>query len=237
MKHWIYILLFISSLLDAQVLESYPKNQDFYIGGVEKFYQDFQNVLVEKQLKPCENRNEIVVFSLIVYPDSTIKYVKEMDESVLNANKCTFDLAKNTIKSLKDWIPAEVNGKKVPAIAKFIFYPNDFFENFSTNYNPEKHITPAEFPGGIKEFRKKFFQRYDVRGFNYSNDFKIAISFMIDRNGNAMVTNFDIPIENQDYLKMVMDAIEGIKTKWKPATYKGLPIESFFKFPLSVNSH
>lgn len=145
--------------------------------------------------------------------------------------------SENAIKYLKNWIPAEVDGKKVAAITKFIFYPNDFFQNFTPNYNPEKQEIPAEFPGGIKEFRKKFIQRYDVRGFNYSDDFKIVISFMIDRNGNPIVTNFDIPIENQDYVKMVMGAIEGIKTKWKPATYKGLPIESFFKFPLTVNQH
>lgn len=94
MKNLIIISLLISNLWNAQVLENYPKNQDFYKGGIEKFYQDFQNVLVEKQLKPCENKNEIVVFSVIVYPDATIKYVKQLDEGVLNANKCTFDLAK-----------------------------------------------------------------------------------------------------------------------------------------------
>ena len=78
------LLIIFSQSINAQVLERYPKGQDFYKGGTQKFYSDIHKILLEKNIQPCENKNEVYDVKFVVYPDSTIKIVKDFDEENIN---------------------------------------------------------------------------------------------------------------------------------------------------------
>ena len=67
-----YFLLFISSFLSGQTqVISFPKDQHSYLGGRTNFYKDFQKVLLEKKLKPCDNKNEFLSAYVIVLENDT----------------------------------------------------------------------------------------------------------------------------------------------------------------------
>jgi len=65
------ILLFFSlvSVLKAQVLDEYPKNKDFYEGGIINFYKEAHEYLVNNQFKECDSK-EIYQPRILVTKDS-----------------------------------------------------------------------------------------------------------------------------------------------------------------------
>lgn len=65
------LLIFLSSFSFAQKSYVFPPDQYSYLGGEVGFYKDFQKVLVAKNLKPCENKNELFRAFIIVKEDET----------------------------------------------------------------------------------------------------------------------------------------------------------------------
>ena len=66
-----YFLLFAGSFLFGQKIATFPSDQYSYLGGTVGFYKDFQKVLLEKKLKPCDNKKELFRAPIIIKDDGT----------------------------------------------------------------------------------------------------------------------------------------------------------------------
>ena len=126
----IFCLFLISIFSFSQdVLPRYPEGQNDYVGGNVAFYKEFHQILIDKGIKPCDNKNEIYSLRLLVTPDKIIKYIKEEDEEKLKQEKCTFDLAREVVKYMHNWNPATVDGQKVPSLTSFLIVPDQLLKN------------------------------------------------------------------------------------------------------------
>ena len=88
MKIHFLFFCFISAFCNAQILDQFPKGQDFYEGGITKFYQDFHQIILDKNLQPCENKKELYLVKLLLTKDAKIKFIKDFDSVNISKNKC-----------------------------------------------------------------------------------------------------------------------------------------------------
>lgn len=228
-------LLFINFILaQTQVLHKYPEGQKFYKGGYEQFYEDAHHYLIKNNIKPCEDKTEAYVMRILVNPDGKVNYVQDQDESAVAKNKCTFDLAKKILSHLENYIPAEENGIKTPALTSIIFYPNELFSLYNYAANRDL-IKEADFPGGIQNYRKKFISCFDTNGYNYSQSFRFIINFDVDTQGEIQNIYIDTEFGNDQFVKMIIDCVVPRKLKFKPGTYNGTPITRSFRLPIVIN--
>lgn len=232
----LFAFTFVIGLSQAQIFEKYPDGQDYYKGGRKEFYKQFHNLLIKKNLKPCENKDELYSLEVVVYPDSTIKFVKQ-DSAKFVDTKCAYELTRIVLKDMKDWSPAIIEGKNYPTLAKIAIYPDDLFENYVDSYLPEMYYKMAEYEGGINAFRKKVANNIDVSRFrpkNYTN-FKLEVTFVINKEGQIEDAKLVKKTDNSEFNEMVLDAIKSIKKKWKPATMHDKPVKFNFRLPLTFN--
>lgn len=131
----IILLKFSAASSQTQILERYPDHQLPYKGGYEAYYKDFHDIIIDKKLQPCSNKNEIYQFSVLVRPDSTIQFIKDLNAKVVESNKCTHDLAREVAKYQKGWSPALINNIKQSAVARFMIFPDDLFNNYREGSN------------------------------------------------------------------------------------------------------
>ena len=124
-----YFLLFAGNLLFGQKAITFPADQYSYLGGTVGFYKDFQKVLLEKKLKPCENKNELYRALIIIKEDETAYFVEYEKPSEIT-NKCSYALAKEVLTGMNGWIAAKINGVPTTAGTQYFIYPDAFFENF-----------------------------------------------------------------------------------------------------------
>lgn len=234
MKYLFAFLFVFPSLFQTQILERYPQGQTDYVGGNIQFYKDFRKVIIEKNLQPCENKNENINFTIVIYPDRKIKYVKNEDSN-WEENKCAFDLSKEVAKYLTGWNPAVVDGKKVAAVTSFWIIPRDLFQELKENYNPVNEMEIANYEGGIDKFRKKVFQSMDLKRFTLNGKFKLLVTFVIEQDGKMSNIKLVESTGSKDFDDMVISGNASIKNKWIPASISGLPIRSRFKLPLAFS--
>lgn len=229
-------LICVSFISNAQILESYPDGMEFYKGGRVEFYKQFHKILLEKNLKPCDDKNEFYHLEIVVYPDSTIKFVKQ-DSAKISNSKCTFDLTRIVLKYMKDWAPAEVDGKKEAALVKIQIFPDDLFEKYLDSYLPEMYSKAPEFEGGIQEFRKKVANSIDTRRFSTKTSVKFTVeaTFAINSEGKIEDVKLSKETDSKDFNEMILTSIKSIKKKWKPATYHNIPVKYHFRLPLTFN--
>lgn len=232
------LLLFIlfGVQISAQIYDQYPPDQDFYEGGEKAFYRDLHNAFIENKMVPCANVKEFIRMQFVIYPDKTVKYAKPEDSVKLAQNKCAFNLAKNSAKYLKNWKPAVVNGKNVGAIQPVVVIPNDLFSNYYDGYIAEDNMVPAEYEGGINNFRKQVMKNISPRGFTINEKVRVMVSFTVDETGK-MTQIHATPTNNADFDRMILIGLRSIKKPWKPATINGIPVEYNFKLPLTFNSY
>lgn len=232
----LFCFICIFSIFNAQILDSYPKDVEFYKGGRVSFYRQFHELLLEKNLKPCENKNETYILKVVVYPDSKIKLVKQDSLTILNS-KCSYGITREVLKYMKDWNPAEIEGKQYAALVEIPIYVDDLFEKYKDSYLPEMYSTIPEFEGGMNEFRKKVANSIDLGRFSAkaSVKFTLEVSFFVDTEGKMQDVKLSKETDSPDFNNMVLQSIKSIKKKWKPATFHGIPIKNYFKLPLSFN--
>ena len=82
------------------IYENYPKGQSDYNGGNIQFYKELHQLILDKKIQPCENKNELYNVKFVVYPDATIKFVKEENPEKAEKNKCAFDLTRRLLNIL-----------------------------------------------------------------------------------------------------------------------------------------
>jgi len=227
-----FSILFFSSFFSQDIYERYPAGQSDYNGGNVQFYKDFHQVLKEKKLQPCKDRNEGLNFRIVVYPDKKIKYVKTEDSETLEKNKCTFELAKEVAKYLKGWNPAVIDNQKVAAMTSFWIIPHELFQELQEGYDPVNDMQMATYEGGINNFRKKVFQGIDVSRFTFTGTVKLAVTFVVETDGKLssikLAESSGLPIFDD----MIIKAISQIKNKWTPGNIHGIPVRYNFRLPL-----
>ena len=209
MRKMFLFSILASGLFNAQILEYYPKGQQDYEGGNIQFYKDFHQILIDKKLKPCENKKEMYSFKVVVYPEKTIKFVKEEDEEFLNKNKCAYDLSREVAKYLKGWKPAVVDGKKVAAMTNFWIIPDELFLKQKEGYDPAEDFILPNYKGGINNFRKKVVSSIDLSRFKLDGVLKLQVKFIINQDG----TMSDVQLEESSGLKEFDDMVKKLRDR------------------------
>ncbi|REC46024.1 energy transducer TonB [Chryseobacterium sp. 5_R23647] len=229
MRYRFYVFLFLLNtiLFKAQILDEYPKNQDFYEGGMAQFYKDLNQVFIKNGLERCNNRESEMFVAQIEIVDGkaqvTNKNIKEDCPTQL------FMKGLIEINKLNNW-------KMVSDSQKFTipFYPIDYFDNFKNGYTPEGLSKNAEFPGGMDVFRNLLME--NIKKQNIKNPgVQIVIRFKISKDGVL----YNIIIENpkdldEDLKNKIIKAVEQIDTKWKPYTSRNTPVISNFRVPIRL---
>ena len=235
MRYYFIFILFIlySNSFAQDIYEQYPAGQTDYIGGNVQFYKDFHQVLIDKKLQPCENKNEAFSFRIVVYPDKKIKYIKSEDSESLEKNKCAFELTKEVAKYLTGWNPAIVDGNKVAAVTSFWIIPHELFQELPQGYDPINDMEMATYEGGINNFRKKVFQSIDLSRFTFTGTFRLEVTFIVETDGKMS----DVQLAQSTGLKafddMVIKSISQIRNKWTPGSIHGIPVRYRFRLPLA----
>ena len=230
------LLFFICcfSIFNAQILDEYPKNQDFYEGGVEQFYKEAHDFLLKNNISECSH-TEIYQPRIIVTKESEIKMIKDGDEESIQNNKCTYDISLLLLKNLKGWKPAEVKGQKFGAITEFIVYSKDLQSNYKTGYNPNRFIISAQYPKGNDEFNKDFHDNFMSLFHDYHINGNVNLEFYINKSGKIVNARFFPAVMDQDFNKDFMRALNRMKKVWKPALYSNIPIKQRISFPVNFS--
>ncbi|WP_379967934.1 energy transducer TonB [Epilithonimonas sp. UC225_85] len=236
----ILIILFpvFSLWLHAQnKYPDFPKDQHSYLGSYPEFFKDFHKILIDKNLKPCENKKEFFNASILIKSENSAELL-DLDSTGLQKNKCSFELTKEVIKYMDKWMPAKIDEKEVPAIKRIPVYPDDLFENYKEGYNfVDTYYEKTDF--NIAELRKEVVKKINLNGFGFKGKGKLTVitKFTINYLGKLD----DLKIENssgsQRLDEMIMDAIKQtqINKHWKPAKTHEMPINSYFSFPITVS--
>lgn len=234
MIKYLLFLFFSSTLFSQEIHEFYPPNQTDYIGGNIQFYKDFHQVLVDRKLEPCSNKEENLSFGIVIYPDNSIKYIKGKDPDEAKY-KCTFELTKEVLKYLDGWNPAEIDNKKVAAATSFLIIPNDLFSPLPDQYDTVGKMEMATYEGGINAFRKKVFQSIDLSRFKFDSTFRLEVTFIIERDGSMSNVELAQSTGLAEFDTMVVNSISKIKNKWTPGKINQVPVRYRFRLPLAFS--
>lgn len=99
----------------------------------------------------------------------------------------------------------------------------------------QANITPAEYPGGVNELRKKVSENFNSAIFGESNGLvKSTITFVVDKNGNIrdLKTEGENEKFNNEVFRVTKEANENIT--WKPATKDGEPVAYRYNLPIAM---
>lgn len=227
-------MLLMTSLASGQEVKWYPKGQECYHGGEKQFYKDFQKVLLEQNLKPCENKEEIFSAVVQVNPDGTMLFEVKEEGTEVESNRCTVELTKAVFKHLKGWIPAEIDGEKITAKTRFYIVPNDMFANYKEGYVP--NLKKVEPKGGYIKFGKAINRNIDTRAYSGLGLVKMRLSFVVERDGSVNRVEVQKSSFSESFDKEVINAVmEASKNGWIPATVSGIPIRVRAHLPLTFN--
>lgn len=236
MKQIITLLsLFVVFLSKAQVLDEYPKKQDFYEGGITNFYKEAHEYLISNKVKEC-GENEIYQPRILITKEAEVKWVRDFDTLNIARNKCAYNLSREIIKNLNHWKGAEVKGEKVGAITEFIIYPKDLMSNYKSGYNAYTFVRPAEYATGMKEFRKDFHDNFMALFEDYHINGKLKLEFYIDQEGHIVNPSFYPVINDKSFSHDFMRSLARVKKVWKPALYGVIPIKQRVAFPIDFST-
>lgn len=227
------ILLIVTNLLYAQkeVLESYPPQQNFYVGGLTGLNKEMVKIVKEQNLLPCDGEEERYVITILVNEDKSINYVKDADSVEIQKNKCAFDYGRKIFPFLKSWIPAREDGKLVSAITKIMIEP--FFLYHSKEDLSKNEFKKVEYKGGINSFRNKVKNIFEDRIKKNENKWT-GLTFSINKKGEIEDVELMGAFSDIEKKKIIYDIIS-IKGTWKPATFNGVPFKSKSSMSLVQN--
>lgn len=235
MKFIFALLVLFFAKVNSQILSHYPAGQHPYVGGNEQFYHDFHRILMATKKKPCENKDELYHLRVVIYPDSTISFVKDENPEVVEKNKCAHLLARDVASYLKGWNPAVENGEKVATLASFLIFPDDLFDNYTEGYDSASRFSIPQFQGGLNRFRAMAANRINIAALGRGKQSAVAV-FTVNEQGKITDVTVEEPQKNRQLNKMVIDAISSINNPWIPAKFRGLPKSYIFKLPFSYES-
>lgn len=236
MKKLIAIYFLIPILSFSQILPEFPENQAPYIGDYSGYYQDFKNIITQEKLQPCPNKNEFYQFSILINADSTINFVKDLNQEYFKKNKCAAELARTVAKFQTKWNPAKVDGMNHTAVATFMIFPEDFFQNDKSDYSPV--ITYPKYNNYEKDhleyFRKQLIANLDLKRFRWNDIFTVEAEFIISKEGKMKDIVLTKKTGLEEFDRMIYYAFKDMKKGWKPATINGNAIDFRFKYKLTA---
>lgn len=238
MKVRLLILLLIPMIFNAQILQEYPRYQIPYKGGYANYYKDFHEIIVENKLQPCTNKGEVYEFRVLVNEDQSISFIKDYNSEYVARNKCAYDLAREVAKHQTDWNAAQVDGVPKAAVASFLVFPDDLFENYREGYTPQfTYPIYGKYDGnGAKEFRKGITNRIDTRRFDWNDRFNVIVEFIITK--ESTIENIVmIKSSSHDELdKQIVFGIKSTKKQWKAAIINGKPVDYRYRLQLNAST-
>lgn len=237
MRKLLILMLGIVANVNAQLHYQYPENQEFYEGGSKVFYTELAQIMKDKNFQYCENPNEAITVKVIVNPNGKIQFVTEEDQNAVNNNQCAYNMIKEALKYLKNWKPAEVDGNKIRAIARFGFVPNDLL-NGITEFSAKDFKKP-DYPKGVEKFRNRYIACFHESKFQFPADIDFTLFFEINTQGNIQLAHIEPIFNNVEFNKMALGCLNyrERKIKWTPASYKGTPIISLQNFKIKIFSY
>lgn len=233
------MLFFISAMCQTfyaqmNVLENYPKGQDFYEGGLVGFYKDAHEYLVNNKRNECDGK-EIYQPRIIVTALGSVKLVKDSDTLNIAKNKCAYDLSIEILKNLKGWKPAKVKGNTLGAVTEFIFYPKDLMSNYKAGYNADDFVLSSQYPGGLKKFNKDFHDNFQALFMDYHINGEVNLEFYVNEEGHIVNPRIYPSIDNKNFNIDFMRTLSRLKKVWKPALYSNIPIKQKIAFPVKFS--
>lgn len=235
MKKIYYLFLFLPFLFNAQILDQFPRGQNFYEGGITKVYYDIHQIIIDKKIEKCSDPKEIYLLNLLLTKEGEIKLVKDFDTLNIAQNQCAYNLSKNLAINLKDkkWIPAEVKGQKFSSIVYLIIFPDDLFEKYRQDYKPSQFSTSVIFKDGEKNLTKEIRSTFESLFSDYQINGRFYLNFYVDKDGEIVSPGIQPEIANQDFKKEVFRTLQRLNQKWIPATFHGISIKSKLSVPLN----
>ncbi|MDQ1159863.1 TonB family protein [Chryseobacterium sp. SORGH_AS 447] len=214
----------------------YPRAYEAYEGGDVQFYKDFHQILMEKNLTPCENKEEYYQLKVRIDENDEIALINDdFNSQIAKNNKCAYELSIQVLKNMNRWKPLIIDGKKKTAVKTFFIKPNTLFENYKEDYVPDEKIAAMEgdLPGGINKFREEVAKRIDVDGFVWQKPFKIVVVFVVTREGKIGEVKLEQSSGVPEFDNRIINGIKSIKKKWAPAKIDGTPVDYRFRLPLN----
>lgn len=230
MKKICTLICFVSLLIvgKAQTFDLLTEDINPYNGGAVQFYKDLNEVLIKNNFKPCNNRQSEMFLADIEIVDGEGKIVNKK----LNEDCATelFIKAFGEVNKLKKWSNKEGKQSKFSVM----FYPIDYFANFKEGYTTKELKKVAEFKGGFGEFRNQLASNLQKQKIKGSNGSKAIIKFKIDQEGilnNITVEANDLDPSDKE---KIIRAVENIKQKWTPETFRGQPVISSYQISIGL---
>lgn len=97
-----------------------------------------------------------------------------------------------------------------------------------------KADTPAEFPGGVETFKRKFAESMDIIDVK-SNKINTRVYFVVEKTGYVRYVSATGTDKKHSHAAEV--AVRRLFVKWKPATINGEPVRYLYTFPLSLKKY
>lgn len=235
MRKILLFFLFFTAFFKAQESIPYVENDLLYKGGFVNFYKEAHQIIENKKLTPCEKKEALYHQEFIVTSDGEFKKI-ENHPNVYNANKCASNLLDQILPELRNWSPAQKDGKNISARSLFAFFPDDLFNNYKEGYDPKKLNADASFSnGGLSSFRDEVAKKVDLSGFNGKGKITVIIRFIVDVDGSVT----DVIVEKSSGLKEFDErfiyAVKHVKKKWESAKINAIPVKQRYKIPFTVN--
>lgn len=234
---WCSVILLLIGLgfAKGQILQQYPRSQVPYVGGYEAFYEDFHQIVKEKELQPCQKTDEFYQLSLLINANGSVNFVKDHNSNYISANKCAYDLARTAVQYLKKWNPATVDGVAKSAVATFYIFPADFFSDVKPGYYPSIRFPRyGKTDKGDAEFRKGIVNRIDTRRFSWDDRFEIIADFIISKDSKISDVVIIKSSSSEELDKRVVYGIQSTNKKWTAATVNGVPVDYKYRLKLTA---
>ncbi|MGE4512985.1 MAG: energy transducer TonB [Chryseobacterium sp.] len=97
-----------------------------------------------------------------------------------------------------------------------------------------KADTPAEFPGGMDNFRRQFADKMDIIDVK-SKSIDTRVYFIVEKTG--YIRSVAATGSDKKHSDAAEAAVRRLFVKWKPATINGEPVRYLYTFPLTLKKH
>lgn len=95
--------------------------------------------------------------------------------------------------------------------------------------------TIPEFPGGIKVFKRKYFESIETLDVKINQKVDTRLYFIVEKNG--YVRNIAAVGNNKKHVEAAEQGLRRIFARWKPATVNGQPVRYLMFFPLTSKEY
>lgn len=232
------LFLMNSSLFSQdEILDKYPRNQEFYEGGISQLYSDIHQIIVDKKMVTCENPKELYRARLLLTKEGEIKFVKDADTEIVAENKCAHDLSLKLAGYLKTktWNAAIVKGAKFSSIIELLIFPDDLFEKYRSGYNPYRFYKAATFKDGEEKMNAKFRDNFKSLFSEYHINGRFYLDFYIDKDGEIVSPGLEPDIMNDVFKREFFRTLRRLNQKWNPATFHDIPLKSKISMPMGFS--